>query len=160
MAKRPQGAKRMWVILVVVIIGWVVARLAIAAASERPVDLAPTREHFAQCPDSPNCVSSLAERRDHRVNAIQFSGSAKDAKARLRQVVEGMSGAHVLRDEGNYLYAEYRTLVFGFVDDVEFLVDEPAGVILVRSASRLGYSDLGANRRRVEAIRAKFAAAK
>jgi uncharacterized protein (DUF1499 family) len=79
---------------------------------------------------------------------------------RLRRAIEGMASAKVIREEPNYLYAEYHTTVFGFIDDVEFLVDDAAGVIHVRSASRLGHSDLGTNPRRVEALRRVFEATK
>lgn len=69
-----------------------------------------------------------------------------------------MPRTRIRRDEAAYLHAEFRSLIFRFVDDVEFLLDADAGVIHVRSASRLGYSDLGVNRRRVEAIRQAFSA--
>jgi uncharacterized protein (DUF1499 family) len=150
----------MWVIFVIVVVAYVTLRLVIGAASPRPVNLGPQGARLLECSPSPNCVSSQAERADQRVEPLKFTGTVKDAKLRLRQAVESMSGARVLRDEGNYLYAEYRTRVFGFIDDVEFLVDESASVIHVRSASRLGYSDLGTNRRRVEALRQAFAAGK
>jgi uncharacterized protein (DUF1499 family) len=69
-----------------------------------------------------------------------------------------MDRAEIIQADGNYVYAEFTTALMGFVDDVEFFLDESAGVIHVRSASRLGESDLGVNRKRVEAIRAAFSA--
>jgi uncharacterized protein (DUF1499 family) len=68
-----------------------------------------------------------------------------------------MPGARIISDEDGYLHAEFRSRVFRFVDDVELLMDEAGHKIDVRSASRLGYSDLGVNRRRVEQLRARFA---
>ena len=62
----------------------------------------------------------------------------------------------VVTATGTYLHAEFRSAVFRFVDDVEFHADEAAGVIQVRSGSRIGFSDLGVNRRRIEAIRARW----
>jgi uncharacterized protein (DUF1499 family) len=59
-------------------------------------------------------------------------------------------------EQGNYLHVEMRSLMFRFVDDVEFSLAASAGLIHVRSASRVGYSDFGVNRKRVERIRAAF----
>jgi len=67
-----------------------------------------------------------------------------------------MEGASIIRQEANYLYAEYRTRLMRFVDDVEFVFDEKAGLIHVRSASRLGRRDFGVNRARVEALRSRI----
>jgi len=67
-----------------------------------------------------------------------------------------MKGARIAEEETGYLHEEFRSALFGFVDDVEFRMDEPAGRIDVRSASRTGYYDFGVNRRRVEEIRARF----
>lgn len=75
---------------------------------------------------------------------------------RLHQVVSGMRGARMIRREGGYAHYEFRTALWGFIDDVEWLVDPAASVIQVRSASRVGYSDLGTNRRRIEEIRGRW----
>ncbi|MEO1134470.1 MAG: DUF1499 domain-containing protein, partial [Cyanobacteria bacterium J06639_1] len=72
-------------------------------------------------------------------------------------VVEGMEQTKVVERGDRYLYAEFTSKLMGFVDDVEFYADEAASVIHVRSASRLGKSDLGVNRKRIEAIRAQYA---
>jgi uncharacterized protein (DUF1499 family) len=107
---------------------------------------------------TPNNVSSQAEPTDaeHSIAPIRFKGSAVEAMAAVRKAVEGSERATVVRHEGNYLYAEFRSKLLGFVDDVEFTYDEKAGVIHVRSASRLGRRDFGVNRARVEALRAKI----
>ena len=72
----------------------------------------------------------------------------------LRRAVESMTRASVIREEGNYLYAEYKSALMGYVDDVELLLDEKARLVHVRSASRLGRSDFGVNRKRIEELRA------
>jgi uncharacterized protein (DUF1499 family) len=72
----------------------------------------------------------------------------------VREAVQVMLGTAIMREEGSYLYAEFRTRLLRFVDDVELAYDEQAGVIHVRSASRLGRRDFGVNRARVEALRA------
>jgi uncharacterized protein (DUF1499 family) len=108
----------------------------------------------------PNCVGSQADASDteHYIAPIAFRGSADQALAAVRKAAEGMERATVIRSEANYVYAEFRSKLMGFVDDVEFLFDERAGLIHVRSASRLGRRDFGVNRERVEALRAAIAA--
>jgi uncharacterized protein (DUF1499 family) len=72
-------------------------------------------------------------------------------------VIEGMKGSRIAEEIDGYLHVEYRSAAFGFVDDVEFLLDAAGSRIEVRSASRTGYYDFGTNRRRVEEIRSRFA---
>ena len=107
---------------------------------------------------TPNNVSSQADPSDaeHYIEPIRFKGTATEAMAAVRKAVEGVERTTVIRHEGNYLYAEFQSKLLGFVDDVEFTHDEKAGVIHVRSASRLGRKDFGVNRARVEALRAKL----
>jgi uncharacterized protein (DUF1499 family) len=90
------------------------------------------------------------------VAPLSFQGSAVEAKRRLIGVLREMKRAEIKTDRENYVHAEFTSLIFRFVDDVEFLIDASAQVIHVRSASRTGTSDLGVNRRRVEEIRRKF----
>lgn len=109
------------------------------------------------CPDSPNCVSSQTGDARRRVDPIRFTGDGESAWSRLCRVIEGMKRARITEKTDVYLHVEIRSVVFGFVDDVEFLMDAGGSRIEVRSASRTGYYDFGANRRRVEEIRARFA---
>ena len=83
-------------------------------------------------------------------------GDGTTAMKKLRDVIDDQPGVEVIESRSDYLYAEFTSKLMGFVDDVEFYCD--GGVIQVRSASRLGYSDLGVNRKRIEAIRAVFEA--
>ena len=122
----------------------------------RPASLGVRQGVLAPCPSSPNCVSSLADDDVHRIAPLPFAGSASAAIDRLAGIVRSLPRTSVVTASGNYLHAEFRSAVFRFVDDVEFHADEPAGVIQVRSASRVGSSDLGVNRRRIEAIRARW----
>jgi uncharacterized protein (DUF1499 family) len=124
----------------------------------RPDTLGVKDGKLAACPGTPNCVSSQASDTEHRVEAIAFTSSASEAFAKLKSLVQGMERAAVINEGSNYLYAEFTSGLMGFVDDVEFYVDDSAKVIHVRSASRLGQSDLGVNRKRVEEIRGKLAA--
>ena len=126
---------------------------------KRPDDLGLKDGKLARCKRTPNCVSSQTDPADaeHYIAPIAFKGGVADAMAAARKAVEAMEGATLIRQQGNYLYAEYRTKLLGFVDDVELAFDEKAGLLHVRSASRLGRRDFGVNRARVEALRARLA---
>jgi len=118
----------------------------------RPQNLGVKDGRLAACKRSPNCVSSQADPGDaeHYIAPIAFKGSV----AALRGAVEAMPRSTVVRQDGNYLYAEFRTKLLRYVDDLELWYDERAGLVHVRSASRLGRRDFGVNRKRVEALRA------
>ncbi len=130
-------------------------------AGKRPSKLGVTEGRLAPPRRSPNCVSSQADPADavHYVAPIRFIGGPLDAMATLRKIVEGADRTLVVRHEANYLYAEYKSNLLGFVDDVEFFASEKEGVIHMRSASRLGRRDFGVNRERIESVRDRFAAA-
>jgi uncharacterized protein (DUF1499 family) len=119
----------------------------------RPSNLGVKDGKLAACPSSPNCVNSQAENQ-HGVSPLAFSGDTVAAMERLAGVVAAIPRTQVIQRSPGYLYVEFSTPLMGFVDDVEFYCDGKA--IQVRSASRLGYSDLGVNRKRIEAIRAAF----
>ena len=125
---------------------------------KRPDNLGVKAGRLAPPKSTPNCVSSQADAADaeHYIAPIPFKGDAAAAMAAVRKAVEGMRDSTIVRVEGNYLHAEYRTKTMRFVDDVEFLYDDKAGLIHVRSASRLGRRDFGVNRARVEALRARI----
>ncbi|MCY7283687.1 MAG: DUF1499 domain-containing protein [Cyanobacteria bacterium CAN_BIN43] len=126
-------------------------------SGKRPDTLGVKDGQLTACPGTPNCVSSQASDAEYKVEAIAYTTSASEALAKVKSVVEGMERAAIVTEGSNYLYAEFTSGLMGFVDDVEFYVDDNAKVIHVRSASRLGQSDLGVNRKRVEEIRAKLA---
>jgi uncharacterized protein (DUF1499 family) len=124
---------------------------------KRPDNLGVKDGRLAPPKRTPNSVSSQADAADgeHYIAPIPFKGDALAAMAAVRKAVDGMRGSTVIRHEGNYLYAEFRTKLMRFVDDVEFVFDEKAGLIHLRSSSRLGRRDFGVNRARIEAIRGR-----
>jgi uncharacterized protein (DUF1499 family) len=124
-------------------------------AGEQPDNLGVQDGLLAPCPHSPNCVSSQATDERHRIAPLTFADEPDTAWARLRLVLNGRADATLIEEQPGYLRFELRTTLF--VDDAEFLLDPVNRVIHVRSASRLGYSDLGKNRSRMEEIRAQFA---
>lgn len=107
------------------------------------------------CPDSPNCVSSRSAVDSQQVEPLRYDGDPSLAHQRLLIVLKGLERVRILQTSAASIHAEFRSAVFGFVDYVDFRF-EPPGEIQVRSASRVGYSDFGVNRRRIEEIRARF----
>ena len=126
----------------------------------RPYNLGVHDGRLAPPKPTPNNVSSQADRNadaEHYIEPLRYAGDAAAAWAALRRVIDGMPRVKVVKSEPNYLYAEFTTKLMGYVDDAEFYLDEKARAIQVRSASRLGRSDFGVNRERIESIRAKLA---
>ncbi len=108
---------------------------------------------MAECPDSPNCVSSVSKMESHYIAPISFSGDPENAMERIEKVILSMKRSEIAIKETGYLKAVFTSAVFRFRDDVECLLDRDKSVINIRSASRAGYSDFGVNRARVEEIR-------
>jgi uncharacterized protein (DUF1499 family) len=121
-------------------------------AGQRPKNLGVRAGKLTPCPGTPNCVCSQSEKPGEKIDPLPLV-----AIADLRTVIEAMERTTIVEASEDYLYAEFQSKLMGFVDDVEFFCDRAANVIHVRSASRLGKSDLGVNRQRVEAIRAQLA---
>lgn len=135
----------------------VVILFAVLSFTAKPPEtLGLTNGGLAPCPATPNCVSSAATDPQHTIRPFVLDRPVTAAKEELRQAAARLPRATLITDRGNYLHYEFRSLVFRFVDDVEFHLDEATKLIQVRSASRVGHSDLGVNRRRVEAIRANL----
>ncbi len=152
-----------WEVLAVVggalVLGGVVTLALSSLFARRPTDLGVRAgDRLKPCPDSPNCVCSQAADAGHHIDPLVFSDSPDEAMRRLQAVLTTFPRVRVVTTTPRYLHAEFTSLIFRFVDDVEFLVDPSAGVIHCRSASRVGRSDLGVNRKRVEALRQAFAA--
>lgn len=124
----------------------------------RPMTLGVQNGKLGLCPETPNCVSSFCAESDseHFIKPLAYSGKPEDAKAKLKAILAETSRTNLIKEEDKYLYVEFTSFLWRFVDDVEFLIDPNASVIHVRSASRLGKSDLGVNRKRIEKIRSAF----
>ncbi len=127
-------------------------------AGRRPDYLGVTDGKLARPKSTPNCVSSQADPADgeHYIAPIAFRGTAVEAMVAAKRAVESMERATIIREAPSYLYAEFRSRLLGYVDDVELYFDEKAAAFHVRSASRLGRRDFGVNRKRIEALRAKL----
>ena len=111
---------------------------------------------FSPCPDSPNCVSSQSADKAHFIEPLHYTTNAADARQKLLEILEKTKRVYLAKVEIDYVHAEFRSLIFRFVDDVTFFFPPDKNIIHVRSASRKGYYDFGENRRRVERLRARF----
>jgi uncharacterized protein (DUF1499 family) len=125
-----------------------------ACAGTRPNNLGVKDGRLAPCRPSPNCVSSDAAAAKHFVAAFEPALPMAEAWPRLREIVGTLPRTEIISATSDYLHAECRSAVFGFVDDLELHARPAQNLIAVRSAARLGYSDFGVNRRRVENLRA------
>ena len=113
-------------------------------------------DRLSPCPDSPNCVSSQSNDTAHFTEPLHYTGNLAEARQKLIDLLGNSKRARLISAEADYVHAEFRSLIFNFVDDVEFHFPSEDRIIHVRSASRKGYYDFGANRRRVERLRSAF----
>jgi uncharacterized protein (DUF1499 family) len=124
----------------------------------RPTDLGVREGKLKPCPSSPNCISSQADPTDEKHYFAPFSyqeDSATELK-KVRELISSMPRTKIIKEETNYIYAEFASRLMGFVDDVEFYFDDSAKQIHFRSASRLGKGDLGVNKKRIMEIKEKL----
>jgi uncharacterized protein (DUF1499 family) len=135
----------------------VVTLAILARVVKRPDNLGIREGKLASCPNSPNCVSSQSQDPRHQIEPIEYRMPAAEAKTTLLQIIGSMDGAIVIRHDPTYIHTEFHLGgFFGYIDDVEFYLDQKAQVIHFRSSSRLPYYDWNVNRNRMEAIRAAF----
>ena len=108
------------------------------------------------CPDSPNCVSTKSNDPGHAMPPLPYLKSGQESMDRLVGIVHEMKRANIVAATPTYLHVEFRSALFRFVDDVEFVLEDSARLIHFRSASRTGYYDFGVNRRRMKDISDRY----
>lgn len=137
---------------------WTCSLLTVFQCSEKKSDMTGLKQgQLRPCPDTPNCVSSQSKDPSRFIAPLDYTGSLEASQKKLLYILKSMRGVNIITEAKNYLHVTVTSRLFRFVDDLEFyFVEEPPG-IHVRSASRMGYSDLGVNRRRIEKIRKAFA---
>jgi len=155
-----------WVVLAALLLAGAIAlagRLGLLRGRQ-PADLGLHDGRLKPPSMSPNSVSSQAglypehPMRDYaRIAPLAVHDSGPQTLESVRRVVAGMEGARIVQANSGYLYAQFTSRRLRLVDDVEFWFDPKAGVIQVRSASRLVRNDHGTNRARIEAVRARLA---
>ena len=125
-----------------------VTLMMVSCSGTRPENLGVTDGQLQPCPNTPNCVNSQNADESHRIEPLQAS------LAEVKQLLTSMERVTIVKATESYLHAEFTSKIMRFVDDVEFYFDPDQQVLHVRSASRLGRSDIGVNRKRIEQIRA------
>ena len=128
-----------------------------ACSGSRPENLGVYQGTFTPCPNSPNCVSSFADKSDqqHAIAAIAYADNTQIMQ-QITALLEATDNARIVTRSEHYLYAEFVSDWMGYVDDVEFYHLPEQQLIHVRSASRLGYGDMGVNRKRIEMLRSQL----
>ena len=111
---------------------------------------------FAPVPSSPNGVSSQTAEVDKKVEPLAFQGTFQESKSKLVKIISNYPGAAIITNEDHYIHSIFTTSTMKFKDDVEFYFDDKAQVVHFRSASRVGYSDMGMNRKRYEDIKSRY----
>jgi uncharacterized protein (DUF1499 family) len=124
-----------------------------ALSGSTPTNLGIKDGKFAPCLVTPNCVSSQATDPQHYIAPITYKSSSTEAYTQIKKLLENQKHTQIISETDNYIYAQATSRLMGFVDDVEFYFNPETKLIEVRSASRIGESDLGINRQRIEKLR-------
>lgn len=138
------------------ILNWCLLMFIIFSCNKRPETLGVKDGKLSSCPDKSNCVCSHDTRDKYKVTPFKFMGTKAQSLERLLKVLAKYPSAKIATNSENYLHIEFKSKVFGFVDDVEFYFDEAESLIHVRSASRSGYYDFGVNKKRVGDLKFKY----
>ena len=150
---KPHWKRRMLYVIAAGVGLWLGVRL-MNAWSRPPHELAGSNRALAECPDRPNCVTSQSPA--DNLPPLTFDSDEESARSDLAAIIARMPRSRLVTSSPGYLHAEFRSWFWGFVDDVEFVLDEKTGTIHFRSASRKGHSDLGVNRERMLEISRRF----
>jgi uncharacterized protein (DUF1499 family) len=147
------ASRRWWLLVPCAASACVLLVLLNSCAASRAAGIS-EQNKLAECPDSPNCVCSNDE--SHHIAPLTYDGTMADAHRRLLEALKKMPRTNIVTNSPTYIHATATTLIMRYADDMEFLLRESPKIIEVRSLSRIGYSDLGTNRRRVEELRVAF----
>jgi uncharacterized protein (DUF1499 family) len=147
--------KKMHFWILFIIFGLVLFLAILSIISRKKPSLGLLNGRLRPCPNRPNCVCSEDKNLSSYIEPLSFSGNAKSNWERTKEIIHEMGGK-IVHEDNYYLWATFSTRIFRFVDDLELRMDEGNGVIHIRSASRVGYSDMGTNRRRIEDFRVRF----
>lgn len=132
------------------------ALILFSCGGTRPDQVLQTQGNLAPCPETPNCVSTHSTGDMHFIAPLTYSTQQKVAMDTLVAIINSMKRTKIIVQKENYLYVEFKSAFWRFIDDVEFSFDKRDKIIHFRSASRLGKGDLGVNRKRMEKIRSMF----
>lgn len=135
----------------------ILVMLLFSCTGARPSNLGVKDARLAPCPSSPNCVSSDDVDAAHLTSPFQLTVPAAEAWRAVRATLAGLPRVKIITETDNYLHAECSSAFFGFVDDLELHLRQAQNLVAARSAARLGHSDFGVNRKRVEHLRVLLA---
>ena len=125
-------------------------------SGKRPDEIGIDPSGLRGCPKSPNCVSSEAKDKQHAIESFCLKGDPNVSWPLIQDEIVSMSRWVIVTATHNYIHVECKSRIFRFIDDLELYFNSSNGIISIRSASRVGYSDFGANRRRVEFLRSEL----
>lgn len=126
------------------------------SSSPSPITLAITGDQLPACPKQPNCVSSQSNDQSHYILPLNYQGSKEEAKAKLIEIINSIPNVTVTSQSKNTIKAEYKSTILSFIDDMEFYIQDTPKQIDIRSASRVGFYDFGANEKHIEEIRSQL----
>ena len=135
---------------------WISIIVFLGCSGTKPAILGVTEGSLAPCPDAPHCVSTQSEDDGHRMEPLSYTTSQAEAQEKLLNIIRPMKRTRIISIGKNYLHVECTSAIFRYVDDVEFYFDDEQQLIHFRSSSRIGYYDVGVNRRRMEKIRENY----
>lgn len=149
--------KAIAIFIILLAVAGVIALFVMAGVSRNGQAPGLDAGRLTRCPDAPNCVcSEYTDAAEHFVDPLDMaSPAAENLGARIRAAIVESGGA-VRSERADYIWATFASPLFGFVDDFEIRIDRQASKIHFRSASRVGYGDMGANRKRVEALKTRL----
>jgi len=124
-----------------------------SCSGQKPKDLGVFDNKFSTCPGSPNCVSSDAEDKDHNIEFFKLNTGLENDWQAVHEIVASLKRTKIITFNENYIHAECSSAIFGFVDDLQLHLRKHGQYVAVKSASRLGYSDFGVNRKRIANLR-------
>lgn len=123
-------------------------------SSKKPIGIKDGK--FQPCPKSPNCVSTQSDDEKRKIEPLKYTGTIDEAKLKIKEIIKTFKRTTLITEEDLYLHFEFRTAIFKFIDDVEFYFDDSTKFIHFRSAARMGWSDMGVNRKRMHKVSEKY----
>ena len=151
---------RVGIVLLVLILAYVLRLIYLVQNTPAAAGFGTGSAITACATAKPNCVSTYNAEDSFKANPIAFSGDAASALAKLKAAIQTEPNVEVVFENAQQIEVTFKTALFGFCDDARFAINPAANHIEFRSTSRVGYSDLGVNRKRMERIRTAFAAGK
>jgi len=151
--------QKLIIFLITIFVLCVVVRFSIGlfSASRIATGLITSEGNYPQlsgCDNLLNCTSSTATTKRNHIEPFAYTSEPGDVIAKVASIITSQKGTSIQTQNANYLHATYKTRLMGYTDDLEILLEENNDHLHIRSASRIGRSDLGANRKRIEALRA------